>query len=944
MDFIQLDFEQAKTRLLLFKTRLSSIAYGAEPDDITAESSTASLLGKWLYEYALEQYNMLPQMMHLQRLYTRFYTTGQQIADARKLDTGAELHAALQRLSSISDQMISLLDEAEQAARNLDIAPPAQDYSTRLTINYTELLEVTRIVNSLDERIKEQTARSAKAARIALEYEGKFRNIVMQAPVGITILTGRDMVVEMANTTYLQIVDRTEAEFVGRSLYDSLPEVRDTVEPVLLNVFNTGITYEGNEFEVTLNRFGSREQTYFTFVYQPLRQDDGAVTGVIVVATEVTRQVHAKYALQESEAQFRNFINQSPIAMTIFRGPDHIIEIANETLLKNLWRRERHEVIGKPALEVFPELKTQQYPKLLQDVLQNGTTHQQKEALAYVDASDGRKTYYLDFEYAPLHAIDGSVSGVFITVYDVTEKVEARKKSEEAEKRFRDLIETLPVAVYTTDLQGDLNLYNKAALDLWGRTPAAGEKWCGSTAMYTTGGNKLQPEDFHIRQAIKNDRTLREEAYIERPDGSLRHVIVNPRPIHDIDGRVIGALNVLVDITERRETELALRISEAKFRLLADSMPQLIWTADTKGNLDYFSQSVYDYSGLTPGELETQGWLSIVHPDDRNENIDLWMQSVNTGQDFHFEHRFKRYDGEYRWQLSRAVPQRDVNGDIRMWVGTSTDIHDRKLFMDELESKVQQRTHELEQANEQLLRTNTELAQFAYVASHDLQEPLRKIQTFATRILESESTLSDKNRDYFNRMQASSLRMQQLITDLLSFSRSSTVEQHFKETDLNELLQNVKDQLSDKLEQTKAHIISMPLPVISIINYQFEQLVTNIIANSLKFVREGVPPVINIFTGTAMGGTIGLPGMRSNQLYHRITISDNGIGFEPQYAERIFQVFQRLHGKSAYEGTGIGLAICKKIVENHKGFITAVGKPGEGAAFTIYLPAGQPSS
>lgn len=188
------------------------------------------------------------------------------------------------------------------------------------------------------------------------ESEKKFRNTVLQAPVGITILKEKDFIVEMANETYLQVVDRKAEDFIGKSLFASLPEVKEAVEPLLLKVLATGIPYFGNEFEVFINRFGKKEITYFNFVYQPLYEKPGTISGIIVVANEVTKQVEAKHKLEESEKKFSQMVMHSPIAMTTLRGKDFIIEMANTELLKNIWRKELHEVSGKKILEVFPEL------------------------------------------------------------------------------------------------------------------------------------------------------------------------------------------------------------------------------------------------------------------------------------------------------------------------------------------------------------------------------------------------------------------------------------------------------------------------------------------------------------------------------------------------------------------------------------------------------------
>jgi PAS domain S-box-containing protein len=258
-----------------------------------------------------------------------------------------------------------------------------------------------------------------------------------------------------------------------------------------------------------------------------------------------------------------------------------------------------------------------------------------------------------------------------------------------------------------------------------------------------------------------------------------------------------------------------------------------------------------------------------------------------------------------------------------------------RLLTVSLEEKVKRRTAEIERNNAALEKMNKELESFAYISSHDLQEPLRKIQTFVTRIIEREiQNLSPHGKDMFNRMQLSAKRMQTLIGDLLAYSRTGTPEHNFEQSDLIQILEQVKEDLKEEIEEKNATLEASGLRYARVIPFQFRQMMHNLVGNALKFSRPGVPPHIEVKSTAIPAQELfgGAPACH-------ISVKDNGIGFEEQYSEKIFEVFQRLHARSDYEGTGIGLSIVKRIVENHKGIITAKGEVNKGAQFDIYIPA-----
>jgi light-regulated signal transduction histidine kinase (bacteriophytochrome) len=281
--------------------------------------------------------------------------------------------------------------------------------------------------------------------------------------------------------------------------------------------------------------------------------------------------------------------------------------------------------------------------------------------------------------------------------------------------------------------------------------------------------------------------------------------------------------------------------------------------------------------------------------------------------------------GKYRWHLSRAFPVKDASGKVLKWYGTATDIHDQKLMTRRLEELVRERTAELQRSNE-------DLQQFAHVASHDLKEPLRKVRIFTEFFERSvHGKLSEESRAFLEKVKAATDRMAAMINGVLNYSSLNAADQPIETVDLNEVFRNIASDLEIAIQQKGARITYGALPSLRGAPVLIYQLFYNLVNNAIKFAKDTKAPLISI-SATRL--------MKNGMPYVSLQLQDNGIGFSQEYADKIFNTFTRLNPKDRYEGTGLGLALCRKIAERHGGTITATGTEGVGATFTVVLPAG----
>lgn len=587
------------------------------------------------------------------------------------------------------------------------------------------------------------------------------------------------------------------------------PEIWPMIKPLIDQVLSGGEATWSEDQLIPIYRDGQIQDVYWTFSYSPVDDESGRINGVFVTCMETTQEVLSRRQMEANSRQMLDLFGQAPVAIAIFRGPDHVIELANEAHLK-IWDRTAEQVIGKPVFEAIPEARGQGFEELLANVLTTGESFYANELYAQLIRNGKPEMVYFNFVYQALRELDGTITGVIVVANEITEQVESRKKVENSELRLSLALDASQIGVW------ELNITDDTAE----RSPRHDQIFGYDKALPAWGSRIFRD---HIYEA-------------DRP------------------------------------------IADACF-------------------------------------------------EEAFESGSLFMQV-----------RIVRPDQTLAWIEARGKTLYDTFGKPQRLIGVVADITAQKQTAQQLEQLVVERTESLRQVNADLERSNLDLMQFASVASHDLKEPLRKVQTFGSQLA---GLLADRmslqESDLFQRMINATVRMQDLVNDVLRLSKLSDQTVEWKWVDLTVIIRQIQVDLELPIQEAQAQLIADPLPTIWAEPAQMHQLFLNLISNALKF-QDGDSPVIQINQLPPTHEWVQAMELPTPD-YRVIAVTDNGIGFDPAYKDKIFGMFQRLHGRSRYAGTGIGLTIVKKIVDNHGGQIDVQTEPGRGTTFLVALPA-----
>jgi PAS domain S-box-containing protein len=705
-----------------------------------------------------------------------------------------------------------------------------------------------------------------------------------------------------ANPALLRIWQRSLEEIIGKNTFDLgyPPDLAARIQNEVKLVINTQRPVRNH----TPFAGPGGETRLYEYIFSPVQGSEGLLEGVTCTARDITDRTREKEALADSERRFRAFVTTSSDAVYMM-SPD--------------WSEMRF-LHGRNFIPDTSEASGGWIDKYIHPDDQAGIR-------AAIGRAIGDKAPF-EFEHRVIR-VDGSLGWTFSRAVplldmegnivewvgaarDITGRKESEKAlvrltadSEQQRRLYQTILSSTPDLVYVFDLNHRFTYANKALLTTWGKTA---EEAIGKNCL------ELGYEPWH---AAMHDREIEQVIATKEPiRGDVPFTGTQGRRVYDYlfvpvfgpDGEVEAIAGTTRDVTDRKLAEEQLREAADRLTFMAESMPQKIFTAKPDGEVDYFNRQWMEFTGLQYEQIHGWGWLQFLHPDDLEENARIWRNAVDSGEPLVSTHRVRRADGVYRWHLTRAVPMRDRDGKISLWLGSTTEIHEQK------------------RTEEELRRANKDLEQFAYSASHDLQEPLRGVKIYSELLaMQYRDKLEGEGLDYLEFLMSGATRMEMLVRDLLTYTRASMMDTPAQYIDASQCLRSALANLGGIIKESSAKINADPLPSVPVHATHLQQVFQNLVGNAVKYRRPNVPPEVQIAAHRH----------EENWLF---SVSDNGIGIEPEYQNRIFGLFKRLHSGDEYSGTGIGLALCLRIVEQYHGRIWVESEPGKGSIFYFTLP------
>lgn len=632
----------------------------------------------------------------------------------------------------------------------------------------------------------------------------------------------------------------------------------------------------------------------------PVRDNQGKIVAAINTWLDISERKRAELALRKSEARYRRLIeNANEGIWTI--DADHLTDFINRRGAEILGYTVE-EMLGKSAIDfVFPEDVAYGSQQLAD----------RKQGIAAVHEMRMRhkagQEIWVSSSATPIYGEQGEYLGALAMFMDINERRQAEAALRENEEMLRLALTAGRAGAWSWDLTTDILHWSDEYYRIFGFEPGS------IPPSVEAGFNRIHPDDLPrindvVRDAIERGTQIDTVHRVIWPDGLVHWVRGISRAFYQEQGKPVRMAGIAMDITEQKQAEIDLQAAHRRNIEILESISDAFYSLDPEGRFTYVNQKAASLWGKQPGELLGKNIWEVFPSGKQTESYTKIQQALADRQPNQYETYSTFLD---QWIEVHLYPSEQ---------GIS-------VYFQEINERKHAEAA-LAEFTEKLARSNQELEQFAYAASHDLQEPLRKIEAFAIRLLESTTSLEEYQREYVERMRNAASRMRQMIESLLQLSRIRTQGQPFQQIDLSLVTAEVLSDLDHLIRRTGGRVEVGELPSVEGDSLQLHQLLQNLISNSLKFHHPDKPPVVKVYARLHFNSV-------------QILIEDNGIGFDSTDTERIFQPFQRLVGRSQYEGSGMGLAICRRIVERHGGGITANSKPGQGATFTVTLPVQQ---
>ncbi|AFZ18255.1 PAS domain S-box protein [Allocoleopsis franciscana] len=636
-----------------------------------------------------------------------------------------------------------------------------------------------------------------------------------------------------------------------------------------------------------------------------------AVANVLAIAIERKR---AEEAMRESQELFERFMSHAPVVAFIKDEQGRFLYV--NSLLERTWNRPLADWLGKTDFDLFPAEQAQQWRDNDTAVLAGDKAVQ----LLETSVNQDRVQSWLSFKFPFIDASGRRfLAGMSL---DISDRKRLEDELRQSEAKFRRLFDANIVGIIFSDFSGKILEANDAFLEMVGYTRE--DLHAGRVCWDTMTPSEYKPLDELAIAELRTSGvcTAFEKEYI-RQDGSRVPVLLIGALL---EGEPEQAVSFILDLSDRKQALAELRESESRFRNMADTAPVLIWMSGTDKLCNYFNQPWLDFTGRTMEQEFGNGWAEGVHPDDYQRCLNTYMNAFDARQSFRMDYRLRRFDGEYRWVLDTGIPRFTPDGGFLGYIGSCIDISDRVLAEEEvvklnhsLEQRVKERTAQLEAANQ-------ELESFSYSVSHDLRAPLRHINGFVDLLQkQAATTLDERSLRYLSIITETTKQAGKLVDDLLSFSRMGRTEMRYIKVNMTLLIQEVKRDIEQDICGRNITWQIEDLPQVYGDPSMLRLVVHNLIDNAVKYTAKRDRAEIKI-------------GSTETEDEFVFFVRDNGVGFDMRYVHKLFGVFQRLHSFQEFEGTGIGLANVKRIIDRHKGRTWAESVVKKGASFYFSLP------